>query len=923
MSSLPTGTVTFLFTDIEGSTKLAQVYPELWETLRDRHHAILQSAIEAHNGYVFQVIGDAFCAAFHTARDGLKAALQAQRKLQTEAWGKTPIKVRMGLHTGVAELNESGYRGYLTMARVQRVMSTAYGGQILLSNASAELIRGELPEGVTLRDMQENRLKGLLNPEHLWQAVVADLPQDFPPLQTLNSIPNNLPIQVTSFVGREKEIGEVKQLLSTARLLTLTGSGGTGKTRLSLHVAAEVLDTFKNGVWFIELAPLSDPALVPFSIASALGLREEPGRPLITTLMDWLRDKELLLILDNCEHLIEACAKFADEVLHASHATRILTTSREALGIAGESIYHVPSLQTPNPEEKIKIEQFEQYAAVRLFIDRATQSLSTFRVTNANAPAVAQICYRLDGIPLAIELAAARVKALSVEKIAERLDDRFRLLTGGSRTALPRQRTLQATIDWSYNLLSEDERVLLRKLSVFAGGWTLEAAEQVCASDIIASDQILDLLLHLVDKSLVVADTNASEPRYHMLETVRQYAQEKLIESEEGEGLRDQHLAYFLDLAEQADKEMHGPNQIEWLEHLEKDHDNHRAALDWCLSNQKTEAALRLLGALAWPWSMRDHFSEVESWLNKIRVLPDVSDYAGLYARLLNHIGDNRCEGGEFREARSILEESRAIWLKLGVEGERGLAEALNYLGIVARSYEGDITTAQSFFEQSFELYQKHGDEWGMSWIIFQLGSNAYIQGHYAEAEEQFMKSLTKFQELGDKFAVAYMCSGMGDLAQFLGDYERAGKFYEQNLEIFQQLHSRFVLAWPFLNLGWVALYGGDYRKAKSLFDESLKRSVEDSNKALVTACLMGLASVLGMTSKSEQAARLFGAVQSLVESTRRTGHMELSAQKEFDHYVAVVRGQLDEVAFAKALAEGRTMTLEQAIAFALEETDA
>ena len=519
-TNIPSGTVTYLFTDIEGSTKLAQEHPNKWESLRERHHAILQSAMDAHNGYVFQIIGDAFCAAFHTAKDGLNAALDAQRRLQTEAWGKTPLRVRMGLHTGAAEFHENGYRGYLTMARVQRVMSTAYGGQILLSNASAELIRGELPEGVTLRDMQENRLKGLLNPEHLWQVVVAYLPQDFPPLATLNSIPNNLPIQVTSFVGREKEIAEVKQLLSTARLLTLTGSGGTGKTRLSLQVTAEVLDTFKNGAWFVEIAPLSDSSLLSSTISSVLGVREEPGRPLIRTLMDWLSNRELLLILDNCEHLIEACAKFADEVLHSSRATHILATSREALGISGESTYRVPSLETPGPHEEIKIEQLEQFGAVRLFIDRATQSLSTFRVTNANAPAVAQICYQLDGIPLAIELAAARVKALSVEMIAERLDDRFRLLTGGSRTALPRQQTLRSMIDWSYSLLSESERILFERLSVFAGGWSLEAAEQICAGkNDISSHDIMDLLTRLIDKSLVIMDGSTGEARYHLLET--------------------------------------------------------------------------------------------------------------------------------------------------------------------------------------------------------------------------------------------------------------------------------------------------------------------------------------------------------------------------------------------------------------------
>jgi len=439
MDSLPSGTVTFLFTDIEGSTKLAQEHPDIWEKLRERHHAILQSAMDAHKGYVFQIIGDAFCVAFHTTSDGLNAAIDAQHKLQTEDWGETPIKVRMGLHTGSAERRETDYRGYLTMAKVQRVMSVAYGEQILLSNTSADLIHDELPEGITLRDMKEHRLKGWTTSEHLWQVVATDLRQDFPSLSTLNIIPNNLPVQMTSFVGREQEIAEIKQLLAKTRLVTLTGSGGTGKTRLSLQVATEVIDRFKDGAWLIEFAPITDPTLVPNTVASILGVREESGRPLMTTLMDWLNDRELLIIFDNCEHLLDACARFTDSVLHVSRTTRILASSREALGIAGETAYRVPSLPTPNPKQQLEIEQLEKYESVQLFIERVAQTLPTFKVTNTTSPAVTQICHRLDGIPLAIELAAARVKVLSVEQIAERLDDRFRLLTGGSRTALPRR----------------------------------------------------------------------------------------------------------------------------------------------------------------------------------------------------------------------------------------------------------------------------------------------------------------------------------------------------------------------------------------------------------------------------------------------------------------------------------------------------
>ena len=659
MSSQPTGTVTFLFTDIVGSTKLAQAHPAAWEAARRRHHTIVRAAMEAQHGYVFQVVGDAFFVAFSTARDGLQAALDAHHALHGEAWGETPIKVRMGLHTGVAVLIDGEYQGYLTLAQAQRVMAVAYGGQVLVSDATAALVRGQLPNGVTLRDLGEQRLKGLLNPEHLWQVVAPDLPAEFPPLKSLSTIPNNLPLQVTSFVGREPEIVEVKRLLTTTRLRTLTGSGGVGKTRLSLQVAGDALDTFPDGVWFIELAPLTDPVLVPQTVAAALGVREEPARPIIATLVDHVRDKHLLLVLDNCEHLIEACAKFADTVLHAGRETCILASSREALGIAGELAYRVPSLQVPNPAQTrhIQIEQVMKYEAVRLFSERATFAQPMFMLTNANAPSVAQVCQRLDGIPLAIELAAARVKGLSAEQIAERLDNRFRLLTSGNRTALPRHQTLYAAIDWSHELLPEAERVLLRRLSVFAGGWTLEAAEEVANSEVAGSNlaielrraggqvasskrqgpsdfssdtshlplaasdlplatshlpraDILDLLLRLVDKSLVVMDALGHEARYHMLESIRQYALAKLEESGERESVRDRHLHYFVELAETAEPELRRAEQAAWFDRLDSEHDNMRAAIDWSLSSAQPTEGLRLAGALQWFWSNRGHISE-------------------------------------------------------------------------------------------------------------------------------------------------------------------------------------------------------------------------------------------------------------------------------------------------------------------------
>jgi class 3 adenylate cyclase len=480
----PSGIVTFLFTDIEGSTKLWEQHPEAMKAAVARHDAILRSAVGAHLGYVVKTMGDGLLAAFGTAPAALAAAVQAQRSLLAETWSEIgSLGAQMAVHTGPAEEREGDYFGP-ALNRTARLMAARHGGQILLTQATYELVRHRLVPEITLRDLGERRLKDLIRPEHVYQLVAIGLPANFPPLKTLDLRSNNLPAQLTSFIGRETQMAQVKGLLSAARLLTLSGVGGTGKTRLALQVGADELDTFSDGVWLVELAPLSDPGLVPQTVATVLGVPEEVGRPRLATLTDALRARHLLILLDNCEHVIEACARLAEGLLRACPKKKILATSREALRIAGEMTCQVPSLAFPErvddratPSTAHDVTRFTQYEAVRLFIDRALVVAPDFAMAKTNAPAVAQICHRLDGIPLAIELAAARVRSMSVEQIAVRLDNQFDLLTGGSRTALPRQQTLRALIDWSHNLLTEEERALLRRLSVFAGGCTLEAVE--------------------------------------------------------------------------------------------------------------------------------------------------------------------------------------------------------------------------------------------------------------------------------------------------------------------------------------------------------------------------------------------------------------------------------------------------------------
>jgi predicted ATPase/class 3 adenylate cyclase len=623
-SSLPTGIVTFLFTDIEGSTPLWEQMPQEMRTAVALHHSILRQAIQKNDGLVFQIIGDAFQASFHLATQALSAAVQAQRELQEAQWAPEigSLMVRMGIHTGPAEPDPKGDAAYAvshTLNRAARIMSAGHGGQILLSLESASLVERELPESLRLVDLGQHHLKGMSYPEQIFQVLVPGLMQVFPALPTGKTHPHNLPVQLTSLIGREAETAEIKQRLEKQRLITLTGIGGAGKTRLALRVAEEVLDQYANGVWFTELAGLADADLVPRSIAAVLGMRESSSRALLEQLQDYLHDKELLLVLDNCEHMIAECAAISDALLRACPKIKILASSREALGVAGEVAYSVPSLGVPELNSPISVEEISHFTAVQLFEERVRHTHADFRITPGNVSAVAQICRRLDGIPLAIELAAARAGVLGVEQIAERLDHRFRLLTGGSRTAMPRHQTLRASIDWSYSLLEENERILLLRLSVFYGGWTLQMAEEVCGFNGLDEFGIIDGLVQLAHKSLIIVETEADgSARYRMLETIRQYANEKLLDSDESAAARDRHLAAFERLTMRAKPHLRTHQQVEWLDRLETEIDNLRAALTWALERNVLQG-LRTASALFWFWHIRGYRDEGEQWLRHLQ----------------------------------------------------------------------------------------------------------------------------------------------------------------------------------------------------------------------------------------------------------------------------------------------------------------
>lgn len=899
MTNLPSGTVTFLFTDIEGSTKLAREHPETWDTTQARHHAILRAAIESNNGFVFQIIGDAFCVAFHKAGDALKAALKSQQDLQNEPWGEAVIRARMGIHTGEAETDGKDYHGYLTMSLIQRMMSAGHGGQILLSNATENLLRNQLPKDISLRDMGEHKFKDVPHPVRVFQIIAPPLQSEFPALRTLSVFPNNLPTQLTSFVGREKELTDVKKLLHDTHMLTLIGSGGTGKTRLSIQAAQESLAEYPDGVWLVELASILDPLLVPRTTALAMGLRDEPQRPVIDMLCDYLREKKMLLILDNCEHLVDACAQMADKLLHVASHTRILASSREALGIAGEVTYRVPSLGLPDLEHLPSIESLSQFEAVKLFIDRATAAVSNFSVTNDNAPFLAQICYRLDGIPLAIELAAAKIRVLNVEQIAKRLDDRFRLLTGGSRTALERHQTLRAAIDWSYNLLPPSEQILFRRLSIFLGGWTLEAAESVCGDEStsgqVGSDDVLDLLEHLINKSIVVKEEKGPVTRYRMLETMRQYANEKLVEANESDALRNKHLEYFIGLSESAAPHLIRSTQLEWLAQLDADYENLRLALEWALSKDTAEASLRLCAALGKFWETRCYWLEGSKWMKsalakstpaptkaeqiaRVRALiwdvaiaddlddiermktsselgltlaQDVSDRRDIAIAKYN-VGSYLNRREKYDEALSVYEESFSAFQELNEPYWTAISHKW-LSSILVTTGNQDIEGLRT---QDVSLSRKAGERNCLAETLMDLSFWHFRNNRLDEAEKYNREADIMLKEMGSTLNNSSMF--YADMAWATGKYEEAEAIYMEAQERLGLLGEKNLRSGIMAVLGLVTMELGKLDQAQAYLEQALATARELENTRYIAYRLPELSNVFYRQGKTEKFKQFF-----------------------------------------------------------------
>lgn len=959
----PGGTVTFLFTDIEGSTRLWEERAEEMQVALALHDSVVRTAILRSSGVVFKTVGDAFYAAFSRAQDALDAAVSAQLALIGQEWGEIGrLKVRMAVHTGDAEQRDGDYFGP-ALNRVSRLLAIGHGDQILCSLAAFELVRDRLPENVTLGSLGLHRLKDLNRPEQVFLAAHPGLPTEFPPLKSLDSRPNNLPIQLSSFVGREQEMSRLSDLLTSHRLVTLLGPGGTGKTRLSLQIGANLLDRFVGGIWFVELAALTDPALVPQTVAAVLEVREVSGTPLMQTLIGYLKGRSLLLILDNCEHLLDACSTFAEKILQTCPEITVLASSREALKISGEATFRVPALQLPDPESPATMVSVSEFEAVRLFIDRATGYLATFTVTNANAPALAQLCARLDGIPLAIELAAARIGTLSVEEINARLDDRFQLLTGGSRSALPRQQTLRALIDWSYDMLSVSEKALLVRLSVFTGGWTPEAAEAVCAGAALPPWQIPDMLASLTDRSLVTAETNEGGTRSRLLETIRQYAADRLHESGEEVRLRKRHREYFFRFAEDLEQHLSGRTQQAILARFRQEHDNLRAALEGALADEPSMAA-SLAAAMGEFWYLSGHLREGRDSLERVlaqksadptvpgqaealfqagRIAGQQGDYERARsfllealdvfrscgekratARALNSLGSVCWQQDRYEEARSYLNESLAIYREINYTA--GSASVLTSLATVAR-YQSELETSIKYNEESLALHKALGDRRGVAVVLINLGNTLSDAGEVGRALSAAEESLAIGRELEDNWFISYSLTALANIAILQNELARARAMAEEALNLVRNIGDRALIASLTCTLADISSHEGDYTSAHSLLHDSLemRRDLgQTASCAYLFAKLAELALVEAgsgvpmetVQARALRAAHLLGAAASLREETNAP--LLAAEQQSLDATTAGAREKCGDAPFDPAWAEGRAMSIEQAIAYAL-----
>ena len=961
MPNLPTGTVTLLFSDIEGSTRLLQQLGERYaDVLAECRHLLRQVFVE-YNGREVDTQGDAFFVAFARATDALAAAAAMQQALAERTWPEgISVRVRIGLHTGEPKLTADGYIG-MDVHHAARIMSAGHGGQILLSPTTRQLVEQHLPAGTSLQDLGEHRLKDLQRPSHLFQLSLQGLSSDFPPLKTLDTHPNNLPIQPTPFIGREKEVAAVTRLLTRpdVRLVTLSGPGGVGKTRLALHVAAELADDFIDGVFIVALAPVNDPAQVVPAIAQTLGISEASHLPLLSLLEAALKGKQLLLLLDNFEQVVDAAVILAD-LLAACPLLKVVVTSRMRLQVRAEHEFIVPPLSVPTLKHPPDAKSLSHYEAVSLFIERAQATKPDFSVTNANAPAVAAICAHLDGLPLAIELAAARVKHFSPHMLLSRLEQGLSVLTGGARDLPARQQTLRGAIAWSYDLLPPEEQKLFRHLAVFVDGWNLEAAEVLCMARGGLAADMLEGMASLVDKSLLRQEEQAEgETRFWMLQTLREFGLEQLARCGELEATRQAHAEYYLQLAEEAQPSLQATEQDRWMTRLEQEHENLRAALDWLLaqarggsehSAQQAERVLRFCTALSWFWSIRGYSREGQRFLEHALALGE-SVSAPVKARAFYTAAELAFLLDDLARTERLSRESLYLFRELG--NQAGMADALLLLGTSAWA-RGEYLLARSQLEEAATLYQKMGEHWKRGRCLTQLARISTLQGEYDEARGLLEHSLALYRTLGDKERIGWVLYLQGRLLFLSGhDPAAARSLTEQSLTLLQEINNPWERAYPLVLLGQLMLQQGEQARARDLFEEgrsSFKEAGDHAGMAdaliglanavmmqgdfaaahdlcqesflilqriyyqeLVPPCLEGLAAVAAAQGEPLWAARLWGAAEALREAIGTP--VPPVSRLDYERVVAKARAQPGSETFARAWAEGRTMPLEQAVA--------
>jgi predicted ATPase/class 3 adenylate cyclase len=912
----PTGTVTFLFSDIEGST-------ERWERDRDamavavaRHDALVRAAFEAREAYVFKTLGDAFCAAFTRPESAILAALEAQRALAGEDFSAVDgVRVRMALHTGSATERDGDYFGP-AVNRVARLLTIGHGGQVLISGTAADLLQGAMPPQASLRDLGAHRLKDLARPEQVYQLVALDLPHAFPVLRSLDQLPNNLPPQLTSFVGREDEVAGIKALLEQHRFVTLVGTGGAGKTRCAIQVGADLLDGSADGVWLVELAPISDPSLVASVIAKALNVQGEPNRPPLDGVLTFLKRRRLLLILDNCEHVIDEARNVVGAILRACPDVRILATSREGLNVAGERVHRMPSLPVPARDEDVTSSIALQYGAIALFVDRALAADGRFLLSDENTPHVAEICRRLDGIPLAIELAAARVKVLSPKQLAQKLDERFRVLTGGDRSALPRQQTMRALVDRSYDLLSDDERTLFRKLSIFAGGFTLESASAVCSDGTIDEIAILDILSSLVDKSLVHAEPAATGTRYRLLESMRQYARERLAEHGEYPAMAQAHAAAFLALAEELDRLFETTPNRAWILQAEPELENWRAALEWALTGRGDVAlAQRLAGVTNWMWYF---FAPAEGrrWIHSATETIDTTTPDEVIARLdlaAAHIDATLAQRKAGYEA---AERALARYRTLG--DARGVAEAQRMAGS-ALALLGRPTEGEAVLHEALAEAQRLGLRKMAGRILGAIGMARTFADDIPGARVAYAEALAIARASGDEHAISLLAGNLAETEFRGGDAEAALRIANETVLPFRAKNFARRIAITLANTAQYFVALGRYDEARESAREAITVSRDAQAYVWMAFALQHLAAVAALApgdgDARARAARLMGYVDARIVALEAARETE---QQEYDRVLPVLRETLGDETLARLMQEGSAWNEDRAVAEAM-----